>query len=293
MSVVPSVNAASPIKRQRRTRAQMHRLKDQIYSILRAEQPMTIRQLFYRMVALQMIPKTQKQYDKTVCRLAADLRRDGTIPYEWITDNTRWMRKTTSYRSLDDFLKRQQELYRHDLWATQDAYVEIWLEKDALAGVLMRSTDLWNVPLMVTRGYPSLSYLHEAAELIKSQEKPVYLYYFGDCDPSGRHIPVKVEQDLRAMSGREISFEVVAVTDEQIETMNLPTRPTKKTDSRSKSFKGRSVEVDAIPPKTLIEICDDCITQHIDEQSLRAAARVEEHEKATLQQFSEMLEGGE
>lgn len=111
--------------------------------------------------------------------------------------NTRWMRKPRSHSSLEAMLKYSAEAYRRSVWDNQDCYVEVWLEKDALAGVLYDITSAWDVPLMVTRGYPSLSFLYSAAEVIAEQEKPVYLYYFGDHDPSGIDIPRKVEADLR------------------------------------------------------------------------------------------------
>ena len=78
------------------------------------------------------------------------MRRDGTLPYGWIADNTRWMRKSASYHSLGDMLERQTELYRRALWDNQGCRCEVWLEKDALAGVVMDVTDPWDVPLMVT-----------------------------------------------------------------------------------------------------------------------------------------------
>src|SRR5690606_16207709 len=141
----------------------------------------------------------------------------------------------------------------------------------------------WDVPLMVTRGYPSLSYLYSAAETIADAEKPAYLYYFGDHDPSGVDIPRKVEEDLRTFApDAEIHFERVAVTRRQIDTLGLPTRPTKKTDSRSKSFEGESVEVDAIPPATLRTMVSECIEQHIDHDRLAAVKRIEALERDTL-----------
>lgn len=144
----------------------------------------------------------------------------------------------------------------------------------------------WDVPLMVTRGYPSLSFLHSAAEDIGASGKPTYLYYFGDHDPSGVDIPRRVERDIRAFAPwSEIHFERVAVTPEQIDAYNLPTRPTKASDSRSRSFEGESVEVDAIPPATLRGIVRDCIERHVDPRVLAATLAVEGRERAALAEF--------
>jgi hypothetical protein len=115
-----------------------------------------------------------------------------------------------------------------------------------------KSTEQWDVPLMVTRGCPSVSFLYSAAETIAQQGKPAYVYYFGDWDPSRRDITRATEAGLREFApDAEIRFKRVAVTEEQIRTLRLPTRPTKTTDSRAKSFEGESVEVDGIRPALL------------------------------------------
>ena len=86
------------------------------------------------------------------------MRRDGSLPYEWLADNTRRQRKPRTFRSVEEALKDTARLYRKDLWHDADAYVEVWLEKDALAGVVMEVTELYDVPLMVSRGYASSSF---------------------------------------------------------------------------------------------------------------------------------------
>ena len=73
----------------------------------------------------------------------------------------------------------------------------------------------------------------------------------------------------------------------------MPTRPTKKSDSRSKTFKGESVEVDAIPPAILRKMVSDCITQHIDADALQRTRMVEDAERDTLQGIVARLEGND
>src|SRR5262249_2856588 len=201
------------------------------------------------------------------------------IPFGWVADNTRWMRKPRTHSSPEMALQRTAEAYRRSLWDNQELYVEVWLEKDALAGVLYPVTGQWDVPLMVTRGYPSLSFLYGAAEAIAAVGKPAHLYYFGDYDPSGLDITRAVEKGVREFAPEaDIHFERVAVTPEQIKEWDLPTRPTKQTDSRAKRFEGESVEVDAIEPRQLRELVEQCITQHVDQRAyevLRAAEAAE------------------
>jgi hypothetical protein len=287
----PPVNyGASPTKRARRTKARIQTIRDNILEIVEAYFPVTVRQVFYQLVGRAVIDKTEAEYKQTVCRLLVEMRRDGSIEYGHIADNTRWQRKPRTHRSLRAFLETSQRFYRRDVWADQDAYVEVWLEKEALSGVLYDVTEEWDVPLMVTRGYPSLSFLHSAGESIAEVEKPVFLYYFGDHDPSGVDISRKVEEEIRQFApDSEITFERVAVTPEQIDELSLPTRPTKKSDSRSRTFEGESVEVDAILPPELKEMCKRCIIQHIDADVLNRMADVEAAERNTLAQMIDTL----
>jgi len=261
----------------------MYIIRAAIREVLEEIKPATVRQVFYALVSRGVIDKTEAEYKSTVCRLLVDMRREEVIPYGWIADSTRWMRKPKSYTGLVDMLSTTRDTYRRALWSTQPAYVEVWLEKDALAGVLYTETAEWDVPLMVTRGYPSLSFLHEAAQELRHQESPAFIYYLGDRDPSGVDIPRFVEKELRSRApDTDITFTLLAVTVEQIEQFELPTRPTKKTDTRSKSFVGESVEVDAIPPAALRTLVCNSIVQHIDEPALRRLERTEELERETL-----------
>jgi hypothetical protein len=279
---------------KRRTRAEVGAIRQALYDTLAGDNPMTVRQVFYQLVSRGVIAKTEAEYKATVVRLLGLMRRDGDISFGWIADNTRWMRKPRTYSSVEQALRRTAEAYRRSLWDNQDVYVEVWLEKDALAGVLYQVTEEWDVPLMVTRGYPSLSYLYEAAEAIGAKGKPACLYYFGDYDPSGLDITRAVEQGLREFApGADITFARVAVTAAQIENMGLPTRPTKTTDSRSKGFQGESVEVDAIPPASLRDLVSGCITRHIDDYALGVTQVAEDSEREILTRVYEQLAGGE
>src|SRR5215472_8341492 len=94
------ISRTSPTKKKRRDRRQIQHICDALYQVLNEEHPMTVRQVFYRMVSSGVIAKTEAEYKSTICRLLAKLRRQEIIPYRWIADNTRWMRKPRSYSSL-------------------------------------------------------------------------------------------------------------------------------------------------------------------------------------------------
>ena len=105
----------------------MDRIREAIFEVLKRDQPMTVRQLFYRLVSLGTIDKTEAEYKATVCRLTTEMRRAGEIPYGWIADNTRWMRKPRTYSGLKQLLKHTVETYRRAVWDNQHSYVEVWL----------------------------------------------------------------------------------------------------------------------------------------------------------------------
>jgi hypothetical protein len=277
----------APQNGNRRTKAEISGLCDRLFEIVHANHPVTVRQCYYLAVSAGVIEKTESAYKNIVCRLLAKMRHDERLPYSWIVDSTRWQRKPTSYAGLGAALERSSRLYRREVWERMGVYVEVWCEKDALSGVLYEITSQWDSPLMVSRGFASHTYLYEAANAIKEAARPAYLYFFGDHDPSGVHIDRAIERELRRHAPKaEIHFERVAVTRSQITKLKLPTRPTKKTDSRSVNFKGRSVEVDAIPPATLKRMVEERIVQHIDQGELRRLRKVEEAERDTLRKLS-------
>jgi len=280
--------------KRRRTKNDMERLREGIYETLAQDHPMTVRQCFYALTVQGLIPKTEAAYKGIVIRLLTQLRRSGEVPYSWISDNTRWMRKRRSYDGLQDFLEQTAQFYRRDLWAGADCYVEIWCEKDALAGVILEETAEYDVPLMVSRGFSSDTYLQSAAQAIAAQEKPAFIYHFGDHDPSGVWISKKTEEGLRHHAGpdAEITFERIAVTPEQIAEWSLPTRPTKREgNTHARTFKGESVELDAIPAPRLRELVKDCIERHINRNHLRTVTAAEDSERQLIESWARQIGG--
>lgn len=289
----------------RRTKAEIDALKAGLFDIVEEFKPMTVRQVFYQAVSHGLIDKSEAEYKQTVVRLLTRMRKNKEMPAGWIADTSRWMRKPITHDSLQDMLEDSVNLYRRALWRDQSEYVEVWLEKEALSGVLLPIASRWDVPLMITRGYPSFTFLSEAAAAMREQikaGKEVTLYYFGDHDPSGVDIPRHVEQELERLIAphsrtdpaspayglKFINFERVAVNLEQIVSLGLQTRPTKKTDTRAKGFKGESVEVDAIHPHTLRDMAERCITQHINDDLMANTLNIEAQERETLRQIADL-----
>jgi hypothetical protein len=196
---------------------------------------------------------------------------------------TRWQRKPRTFKNPEEALQETARFYRKALWTDADCYVEVWLEKDALASVVYDVTEDFDVNLMVARGYASLSFLHEAAAAISDEDRPAYIYHLGDYDPSGVNAADKIEQTLKEFApDAEIHFERLAVLPWQISAWGLPTRPTKQTDSRAKGFGNVSVELDAIDPNRLRDITKAAIEQHLPPEHYRIIKVAEQSERQLL-----------
>jgi hypothetical protein len=279
------------INRTRRSKAEIDAIEEVMLDVVSTSAPMTVRQVFYQLVGLGVIEKSDAEYRGVVVRLLTRLRMANRMPWSWITDGTRWMRKGVRYGSVEEALVATSRHYRRDYWRELDEYVEVWLEKDALAGVLFQVTDEWGVPLMVTRGFASLSYIHNAAETIERIGKPTFIYYFGDYDPSGVEIDRNLERRLREFAPySEIHFDRVAVRREQIDEYALPTRPTKRGANHGRGLhEGESVEVDALPPATLLGLVRGAIERHVDPARVAVLEAAEESERALLGGLPAML----
>jgi hypothetical protein len=276
---------SSPIKRQRATKNEVQLRRDSLFEIVEAMKPMTVRQVFYQASVRGIVEKSEAGYNKVQTDLVL-MRKAGVLPYGWLADSTRWQRKPRTFHSVEQALVETARFYRKALWADIDAYVEVWLEKDALAGVVDDVTDMFDVPLMVARGYASLSFLHSAAEHIRDLDVPAYIYHLGDFDPSGVNAGEKIEETLRAMApAAEIHFERLAVTPEQIKDWNLPSRPTKASDSRAKNFGDISVELDAIDPDSLRDLVADAIVAHLPLDQFEVLKVAEASERTLIRQL--------
>lgn len=287
-------NGSSTVTRRRRSDAELAELDTAIVAAIEQDSPVTLRGVYYRVVSAGAVDKTELGY-RAVGRRLLQLRRDGTVPYSAITDGTRWITKPDTHTGLDQMLSDAAMSYRRALWHDQPVEVQVFTEKDAISGVILPVTEQWDVPLGVLRGYCSESFAHSVAESILATGKMTYVYQLGDHDPSGldawRDFQRKVKDFLADGAHSEIGrrfaiFERLAVTEQQIADLELPTRPTKTTDTRAKNFTGGSVEVDAIPAPILRELIQDAITQHIDSESHRLTRIAEDSEREVLQRIA-------
>jgi hypothetical protein len=273
--------------RYRRTQAELAEIDPAIYEIAEAEQPVTVRGLFYRVMSRALVPKTEHGY-AVVQRQALKMRRRGDLPYGWITDGSRLRLKPRTFSSAQAALENTARMYRRDLWIDQGVHVEVWAEKDAIRGVIYPVTAEYDVPLMISRGYSSETFLWETAEGINDAGVEAVIYQLGDHDDDGVKAWKAIMRRLREFVDGDIdlTFERIAVTEEQITEFGLPTRP----DKTGRGF-GDCVEVDAIPSTTLRNLVGDAIESFIDPVPLRVTKAAEKSEREVLARIARNGDG--
>lgn len=264
---------------------------------------LTLRQLYYQLVTRIVIPNTEAAY-KNLGTLVSRGRLAGLIDWDAIEDRMRVPRARWEYRGLREFLRfaladRVHWAYRLPRWQGQPNYVELWVEKDALAGVLWEMADRFHVMMMVNRGYSSQSAMYDAGrqrfrDAIAVGQNPVLLY-LGDHDPSGLDMVRDVWERMTMFASHPIDVRHIAITKPQIATYGPPPNPTKVTDSRAQAYIAEhgpeSWEVDALPPTVLRDLITEELESLIDHDLMRPILAQEDEDRATLREaVDEILE---
>jgi hypothetical protein len=282
-----AVYPASPIKRIRATKSEMEDRAEFLIAYSEEHAPVTVRQLYYQaeVQGLPGIDKDDLGYAK-VQQQVLNLRRAGRLDYENIADATRWMRKPRSFDSVEQALADTARLYRKNLWTDADTYVEVWCEKDALAGVILPVTSKYDVPLMVARGFASETFCYEAVAARGDDDRLYHVKYLGDFDRAGIDAARTLMEKLTRFAdevGIEVVFDPIAVTMGQIERWGLPTRkPKRNSPADRNSPNDYCCELDAIPPDTMRDLVESAINEYIDQDQLRVLKVAEDSERELL-----------
>jgi hypothetical protein len=281
---------ASRIKRRRRTNAQVDQLDEQILEALRGNHPASIRHAFYLMTNPRLpepVEKTQNGYLQVQDRMVK-LRRDGRLPYEWITDASRSGSIVSTFDGVGEFLRYLKCHYRADPWRDADAHVSVWTESRSIAGVIEDICDERAVPLFPCGGFASITFAHEAAQRYNRRRdgRPLVALFIGDYDKSGRHINESLEDELRLHLHKdiELDFRRIAITPEQIADYDLPTKPGKGRDLLT-------VEAEAMPPHILRQLLLDEIESFLPLDALEAAAVQEAEGQEIIERLADFAEG--
>lgn len=270
---------------------------------------LTLRQLYYQLVSRDVIPNKDSEYKKLGTLLTKG-RMAGVVDWDAIEDRVRVPDKAPSWESPKEIIKSAADQYRRNRMEGQDIHIEVWVEKDALSGVLKRISREYGVHLMVNRGYSSTSAMHDSFQRFKQawlEGQKVVILYLGDHDPSGIDMIRDIRERIEIfVQGDEVLDELenfgwlddksyvivdrIALTKQQIDQYNPPPNPAKVTDPRAGWYiqeHGRvSWEVDALKPQVLLDIVENSISQLIDDDLYYLQIERENNEKKRLKKVA-------
>ena len=270
----------------RSTKADMAVRYDAIMDFTKAQQPVTVRQVYYNLAAKSLVPKNNNGYQQ-VARACQFLRRSERMPWEWVVDNSRWIRKPTTHNSIQDALLETARVYRRALWYSQSCRCEIWVEKDALAGIFYDITHKWDVPLMVSSGFSSDTFLWEAAMAHRGaiKETPTWVFLFSDYDAAGFTIYEKIKDGFQYHApGACINVVRAGLTKEQVENEGLLTRAVKPND-RKAGF-DYCCDLDAVEPNKLRDWVDQSIRSVVDVSEVERLEAIEQAEREAFMVYA-------
>jgi len=255
---------------------------------------LTLRQLYYQMVARGHIENSQKSY-KTLGSIVNDARLAGMIDWEVIEDRTRNLHTLSTWNHPKDIIRACANQFRIDKWGDQRYYVECWIEKEALSGVFERICDELEIPFFACRGYTSQSEMWGAAMRLEGRihdNKEILIIHFGDHDPSGIDMSRDIEDRLSLfLRGQPFEFRRLALNMDQVNEYQPPPNPAKTTDSRYESyirdFGDESWELDALEPSILSELVRNEVMSVRNESVWEASLDVENEHKRLLGEVAE------
>jgi hypothetical protein len=274
-------------------------LIDQCNSIIEGYQrqgyDLTLRQLYYQLVSRNAIPNKQTAYDN-LGSLVSDARRAGLIDWRAIVDRTRNLRALPHWANPADIISSAAAGYRRDLWADQPNYVEVWVEKDALVGVIQRAANAVDVPYFSCRGYTSDSEIKAAADRLRAESAHrtghCIIIHLGDHDPSGIDMTRDIEDRIWLLGGPgKLRVDRIALNLDQVERYNPPPNPAKLTDSRCDGYIERfgyeSWELDALPPDALHTLIRERVEHYLNLDLYNAQLRQQAEERSLLRAASD------
>jgi hypothetical protein len=253
---------------------------------------MTLRQLYYQFVARGLIRNKQSEYDR-LGSIVNDARLAGLLDWTYIVDLTRELDTLPHWNSGAEAQKSIAEWYLFDKWAMQDHRIEVWIEKEALAGVIQPICRELDVPFFAVRGYNSQSAAYQAALRVvkhkKAGQSPLILH-LGDHDPSGIDMTRDNTERFEIM-GQSVEVRRLALNMDQVEQYDPPPNPAKMTDSRVGSYIERfgyeSWELDALEPTVLADLIRNAVEDVRDDALWQEAIELEEEHRRVLQQVSD------
>lgn len=285
------------------TRAIIRQANDIIAEYSRAGFQLTLRQLYYQFVARDLIPNKQTEY-KRLGEILNDARLAGLVDWDAIIDRTRNLETLAAWQTPTSILSAVAQQYREPVWDDQPHYVEVWIEKDALIGVIEGVCEELRVPYFACRGYTSQSEMWAAGRRFREKidsGQNVTVIHLGDHDPSGIQMSEDNQNRLLMFAHDECTeeytedehvadaFELrrVALNMDQVRRYNPPPNPAKETDSRIDGYRRRfgtnsSWELDALDPRVIADLIRSEVTSIIDDEKWEASMKKEAENRSLL-----------
>lgn len=262
---------------------------------------LTLRQLYYQFVSRDLIPNTQKEYKKLGDAINNG-RLAGLISWEAIVDRTRNLERNPSWEDPKSFMESVVPQFKIDYWQNQPNYVEVWIEKDALIGVIERICRKLDVPYFSCRGYTSQSEMWSAGQRLAeriTEGKRAVIIHLGDHDPSGKDMTRDIEDRINLFLGVDYGsseFEVnrIALNMDQVRKYNPPPNPAKMTDARAedyvREFGRQSWELDALDPKVLPGLIEKTVREYMDDKEWKKTMKLQGEYASQLESLTDGLE---
>ncbi len=278
---------------------------------------LTLRQLYYQFISRDQFPE-DKRYKwtgskwvrdangtknclsnyKWLTTIISDARLAGIIDWNDIEDRVRNLKVFSSWDSPQHITAEASQAFQLDLWKNQAHYLECWVEKEALIGVISRSCSKWRVNHIACKGYMSLSEIWDAGwnriRKERQEGKIVTVIHLGDHDPSGIDMTRDIDKRMSLFAREDVKILRIALNMDQIEEYNPPPSPAKETDSRFNDYVEKygedSWELDALPPNVMADLIEGEIVHRMDMGQWRKDKAEEDNGKWTLAQMSDRFE---
>jgi len=272
---------------QRRGLLLIYKINDIITEYEKSGYSLTLRQIYYQLVSRDLIENTEKSY-KNIGNLVNNGRLAGLIDWNALEDRTRKHRALPHWETPSEIVQGAARQYRRDLWEGQDRYCEIWVEKDALIGIVEQAADRLDCPCFSCRGYTSQSAMWAAAMRFRrktDEGRECVIIHLGDHDPSGIDMTRDIKDRL-TLFGASVDVQRIALNLPQIKKYKPPPNPAKETDTRAAGditkYGSHSWELDSLKPEILDALITDAIKSNLDQNLYTQAMEKQEQERQII-----------
>lgn len=259
---------------------------------------LSLRQLYYQLVARAIIENSVKSY-KRAGNLISDARLAGLVDWGMIEDRGRETNFLNHWDNPAEIVRDASRWFRTYKWEGQRNYCEVMVEKDALSGILLPVCQELDIRFTANKGYSSSSAMYDIGKRLARIWRAdgideIYIFYFGDHDPSGIDMTRDITERLCLFSRGlidHVNVHRLALNWNQVEEWQPPENPAKESDSRYQSYADEfgesSWELDAVEPRTLADLVRENVQALIDQDLWDEVVAREEEMRAELVKFAD------